>query len=143
MAEKKQKQVALRTRLGGDPTAVPWRGKVIVRMIVPVAAQDANHAKRDVMEMLQKRMREWPWPSDVEVSTARNGQNGRTVKKRAAPTTVKSRKKRVKLSQEDVRKIRELGKDENESYSSIAKKFGASPSVVGAIINRKIWKHVD
>ncbi len=46
-----------------------------------------------------------------------------------------------KLDENDIRTIRKLGK--NKTFKSIAKLFTIHPTLVGKIVNRKRWKHVN
>jgi len=48
----------------------------------------------------------------------------------------------AKLDESDISEIRKRFASGNESYGTLAKQFGVTPSAIGQIIRRISWKHV-
>ena len=48
-----------------------------------------------------------------------------------------------KLTEDDVREIRRIYPEGNETHRSLAKKYSVSHVVIRYVIHRKTWKHID
>lgn len=78
-------------------------------------------------------------PDHLFLGDHRDNQNDSIRKKRAA---LGIRQPRAKLTENDVKKIRQLLAD-GVKGSRIAEDFGVSPSIICEINKRRSWKHVE
>ena len=49
---------------------------------------------------------------------------------------------RAKLTEDDVREIRRIRKEEGVTYAALSRQFNVPTSAIGAIVRRKNWAHV-
>lgn len=62
---------------------------------------------------------------------------------RPSETARGERNTKAKLTEEQVRKIREEYTDPQVTYAVLARRYGVTPVTIGRVINRVNWGHVD
>lgn len=82
-------------------------------------------------------------PFHLELGTDQDNYNDMVERGRRIFASAKGERNcKAKLSESQIKQIRRMYQNENESTNTLARKFNVTQSLISQIVLKKIWKHV-